>query len=179
MSEATNKEFDNGQIINLLCDDVNSLSWLIHRVPDITKLPFQLVYTLGICYYYFSWTLYATVGIILLMTLGNYGVDKCYEVFDKSKYKWNDKFSNKQNEIITNIKSIKLNSWLPMAEKDMQEGRWIHQVSFYVHHICHFAGHTFWNLIPPLLPIVSYLALSYHGFEISFADTLVASSALW
>ena len=116
----------------MLEDDVYCFDSLFENVPTVVKLPFQIIYTFSVCYFYFSWTLYASVSIILFMTATNFGMNKLWAWFNSSKYGWNDDATNKQYEIINNIKAIKLNSWINIAENDMLEGKRIAEKSMYV-----------------------------------------------
>ena len=74
--------------------------------------------------YYFSWTLYSSIIVILLMTAGNWGVNSLWSWFNESAFKHNDKNTNLLTETINNIKSIKLNSYIDVFKGRLYEGRW-------------------------------------------------------
>ena len=88
VSDATNKEYGTGEMINMLYSGTDTLDDLMSFIPNTLQLPFDVIYTFGVCYYYFSWTLYAS-GLVMLALIGaDYAMDKVREIYYKNR--WDD-----------------------------------------------------------------------------------------
>ena len=95
MSSASNKEFESGEIIELLHCDTDCLESLVDYISTVIELPIQCLYTLGVCLYYFSWTLYASGLVILAMIVVEYGVNFITRKIEESSSDFNSNFRNK------------------------------------------------------------------------------------
>ena len=72
LSSATNKQFEQGEVVNFVQIDANKIYDLSFAFPDVSKFPFLLIYSLIMAYYYFKWTLYGGILLLLVSTITNY-----------------------------------------------------------------------------------------------------------
>ena len=52
ISSATNKRFTQGEIVNFIQVDARKIILFAGRLPNLTKLPFILIYSIIMCFYY-------------------------------------------------------------------------------------------------------------------------------
>ena len=174
VSSATNKSFDQGEIVNFLQIDARKIEDLASAFPDVARLPLILIYCLIMLYYYFKWTLYGAVGALILTSLLNYFLAIWQAKWQKDLMEKVDIWMNALTEIVNNIKVIKLNSytnefmnWLLGKRKD--------EVNSYVKKlIVSLFNWISAIMIPPFIILICFSLLFAHGFELSVADAFAA-----
>jgi hypothetical protein len=61
-------------VINFLQIDANKIQNLASAFPDVSRLPLVLIYCLIMLYYYFKWTLYGAIVVLIVGAVLNYFV---------------------------------------------------------------------------------------------------------
>lgn len=112
LSQATNKQFEQGEIVNFVQIDAPKIYDLAFSFPDVAKLPLLLIYALFMAFYYFKWTLYGGILLLLASSVLNYYLAKFAAGRQKIVMQQIDERMNSLTEIINNIKIIKLNSYI-------------------------------------------------------------------
>ena len=64
VSDATNKEFDNGEIVNFVQVDANRVFWVSQQMATISRIPFLFMIAFTVFFYLFKWTFLAGVGVV-------------------------------------------------------------------------------------------------------------------
>ena len=83
MSSATNKHFSQGEIINFIDVDVEKIPRLVFILPLVARLPIQLLIGLGFLYYYFGYSLFASIGSGALFAFLQYKLNNFkYKIID-------------------------------------------------------------------------------------------------
>ena len=111
ISPSTNKEFEQGEIINFIQVDAEKAWDVAWCFPPIARLPINLIFSVSFLIYFF--------GIYLLPALAIAGIfsafNSCIAIWisriqDKILER-KDKRMNTTTELINSVKVIKLNSW--------------------------------------------------------------------
>jgi ATP-binding cassette subfamily C (CFTR/MRP) protein 1 len=92
--------------------DATKINELAQAFPDVAKLPLILVFSLVMCFYYFKWTFYGGLTLLICGTIVNYFLAILTAKQQKLLMKTKDKRMNTLTEIVNNIKIIKLNSYI-------------------------------------------------------------------
>ena len=109
ISHTTNKDFTKGEIINFINVDVEKISNITFDLSNVVRLPFQLIFAIWFLFYYFDFYLSVSVALGVLFILLNLLIGVMREIFQRKICNEKDKRMIIINEIINNIKAIKLN----------------------------------------------------------------------
>ena len=109
ISRTTNKDFTKGEIINFINVDVEKISNITFDLSNVVRLPFQLIFAIWFLFYYFDFYLSVSVALGVLFILLNLLIGVMREIFQRKICNEKDKRMIIINEIINNIKAIKLN----------------------------------------------------------------------
>ena len=112
LSPATNKEFSQGEIINFIQVDSEKLCEVAFWFPPIARLPIQLIFSVVFLLYHFGYYLLVPVGVATFMIIFNYFIAKWLARLEAYSLERKDKRMNIITEVMSNIKIIKLNSWI-------------------------------------------------------------------
>ena len=110
ISQSTNKKFSQGEIINFINVDVEKLRSITSNLSNAAKLPFQLIFGLGFLFYYFTFLLSSSLIFGILFIILNLLIGLARGIIQKKVYYEKDKRMTITNELISNIKIVKLNS---------------------------------------------------------------------
>lgn len=112
VSPSSNKNFEQGEIINFIQVDavkIRALSW---SAPPVARLPIQLIFGITFLLYYFGWLLFPALGIGCILIVGNFFLSLYLARLEKAVLQRIDERMNASTEAINNIKILKLNSWV-------------------------------------------------------------------
>ena len=112
VSSATNKVYKKGDIISFIQVDAPKVTFLFDTLPEVSRVPFLLVFLLISLYVFIGLTFLAAIGIILIFGVINYYIAKWTANIQVDRMKKLDKRTNRISEVIDNIKLIKFNSWI-------------------------------------------------------------------
>ena len=125
-------------------------------------------------YYYFKWTLYGALGVLIIGAILNYFVAILQANKQKQYMEKVDLRMNCLTEIVNNIKIIKLNSYTEYFMNRLLGKRAIEIWQLIIKIIVIIVN---WNaaiLIPPILILTCFSLLLAHGFTMSVADAFAA-----
>jgi ABC-type multidrug transport system fused ATPase/permease subunit len=130
LSTATNKKFKRGDIINFCAVDSRFLIIIAEQLPQVARLPFQMVAGVIMLYLYFGIGLTASLVIILILLFLNFFMAKLTMKYAKRTMMAKDVRMNKTTEALDNILHIKFNSWIQrfidyVGETRDVEEKWI------------------------------------------------------
>ena len=74
MSNATNKKFTTGEIINFVQSDAGQLYWLSGFLPGMATIPFTLLFCVVSLFYYLGYTFFVGIFIIAISFAANYKI---------------------------------------------------------------------------------------------------------
>jgi len=109
ITPSTNKEFDNGKIINFIQIDADRAEEIAWEFPKIANLPIQLLFGLIFLYYYFGYFLFPACVIGIVLFVINFYITLWSSSLQCKILERKDERMNTTSEIINNIKTVKLN----------------------------------------------------------------------
>ena len=112
ITPSTNKDFEQGQIINFIQVDAERAFDVVWSFPPVARLPIQLIFGLGFLFYYFGLYLLPALGVVAVLTILNFLISLWIASIQDEVLKRKDKRMNTTTEVVNNIKIIKLNSWV-------------------------------------------------------------------
>jgi ABC-type multidrug transport system fused ATPase/permease subunit len=112
VSPSTNKQFEQGEIVNFIQVDVEKAYEITLVFPQVARLPIQLIFCLAFLFYHFKYYLFAGFGIAIVIIVLNYYIAIYNSKLQDTILKRKDERMNTTTEIISSIKIIKLNSWI-------------------------------------------------------------------
>jgi ABC-type multidrug transport system fused ATPase/permease subunit len=104
VSPSTNKQFEQGEIVNFIQVDAEKACEIAWWFPPVARLPIQLIFCLAFLFYHFKYYLFVGFGIAIVTIVFNYYV----AIYNSKK----DERMNTTTEVISSMKIIKLNSWI-------------------------------------------------------------------
>lgn len=111
VSSATNKSFNKGDIVSLIQIDANKIEFLFETLPNVSRIPFLLVFLIITLYMFVGMTFAVAIGLIIMFGITNYFLAKWSAAVQKKRMKKVDKRTNCISEVVDNIRLIKFNSW--------------------------------------------------------------------
>jgi ABC-type transport system involved in cytochrome bd biosynthesis fused ATPase/permease subunit len=123
MSNATNKKYSTGEVINFVQSDAPMLYWLSGFLPQIATIPFILGFCICALFYLLGWTFFAGIFILLLSMVVNYFISKRDRAITKVLKKAQDARVALTTEALTNIKILKIYGWTDIFKGLIQEKR--------------------------------------------------------
>ncbi|KAI5970206.1 YCF1 [Candida margitis] len=111
LSNESKQESSTGDIVNLMSVDVQRLQDLSQNLQIIWSGPFQIIICLYSLHGLIGNSMWAGVAIMLIMIPLNAAIAKKQKQLQKTQMKYKDKRSRLINEILNNIKSLKLYGW--------------------------------------------------------------------
>lgn len=111
LSNETKQESNTGDIVNLMSVDVQRLQDLVQNLQIIWSGPFQIVLCLYSLHGLLGNSMWAGVGIMVVMIPLNAVIAKIQKRLQKTQMKNKDERSRLISEILSNIKSLKLYGW--------------------------------------------------------------------
>ena len=129
-------------------------------------------------FYYFSWTLYGGIILLLSSSVVNYFISKWFAAWQRICMKASDAWMNVLTEIVNNIKIIKLNSYIESFNKRLMESRMKEIWAYYKRFMVGFLNYLSSITVPPLLSLTCFALLVAHGFDMSVSDSFAAVNIL-
>lgn len=111
MSNETKQESSTGDIVNLMSVDVQRLQDLVQNLQIIWSGPFQIFLCLYSLHGLIGNSMWAGVAIMVVMIPLNAVIARIQKSLQKTQMKNKDERSRLINEILNNIKSLKLYGW--------------------------------------------------------------------
>ena len=71
ISNATNKDFTPGEVVNFVQVDSQRFVWMFVQAGDVAQVPFIVVICFGFLYYYLSWAFFAGFVVFLIAFVVN------------------------------------------------------------------------------------------------------------
>ncbi|KAL6451454.1 YCF1 Metal resistance protein YCF1 [Candida maltosa Xu316] len=111
LSNEAKQESSTGDVVNLMSVDVQRLQDLVQNLQIIWSGPFQIVLCLYSLHSLLGNAMWAGVAIMIIMIPLNAVIAKTQKRLQKTQMKYKDERSRLINEILNNIKSLKLYGW--------------------------------------------------------------------
>ncbi|KAI3406538.2 YCF1 [Candida oxycetoniae] len=111
LSNDSKQESSTGDIVNLMSVDVQRLQDLVQNLQIVWSGPFQIIICLYSLHGLIGNAMWAGVAIMIIMIPLNAVIAKTQKKLQKTQMKYKDKRSRLINEILNNIKSLKLYAW--------------------------------------------------------------------
>ena len=111
ISNATNKQFESGQIVNFVQVDAERLFWICFQLSEIVQVPFVLGLSFAFSFYYFGWMFCAGLGVFLIAIVFNLAIGLYYNKNEKIVMRRKGRRMKVTTESINNMKMLKLYSW--------------------------------------------------------------------
>ena len=111
ISNATNKSFQSGEIVNFVEVDAERLFWLCYQLSEMVQVPIVLSLSFSFAFYFFGYVFFAGLGVfvvagILFLFMAEYQSNQ-YEIYMRRK----DRRMVTTTESINNIRMLKLYAW--------------------------------------------------------------------
>ncbi|KAI8300472.1 Metal resistance protein YCF1 [Colletotrichum sp. SAR11_240] len=100
-----------GDIVNYMAVDAQRLQDLTQFAQQVWSAPFQIIICMVSLYQLVGWSMLAGIGVMIIMMPAHGFIARIMRNLQKEQMKNKDKRSRLINEIITNMKSIKLYAW--------------------------------------------------------------------
>ena len=110
ISGSTNKEYTHGEIVNFINIDVEKIMNLAINISYAVKLPFEIIFGLVLLFYYFQFSLFASIGLAGVFIIISHLLTVTRAFLQRKAYHEKDKRMEATNEAVNNIKLIKFNS---------------------------------------------------------------------
>ncbi|KAI5956694.1 YCF1 [Candida theae] len=111
LSNESKQESSTGDIVNLMSVDVQRLQDLSQNLQIVWSGPFQIIICLYSLHGLIGNSMWAGVAIMVIMIPLNAAIARKQKQLQKTQMKYKDKRSRLINEILNNIKSLKLYGW--------------------------------------------------------------------
>ena len=111
ISNATNKDFSQGEIVNFVQVDSERLLWVCFQLSSVTQIPLVFGLAFGLAFYEFGVSFFAGVGVIILAIVINLLIGIWYNKTQKVVMARKDARMGVTTESINNAKMLKLYSW--------------------------------------------------------------------
>ncbi|RLV89993.1 Metal resistance protein YCF1 [Spathaspora sp. JA1] len=111
LSNESKQESSTGDIVNLMSVDVQRLQDLVQNLQIVWSGPFQIVLCLMSLHGLIGNSMWAGVAIMIIMIPLNAVIARIQKRLQKTQMKYKDERSRLINEILNNIKSLKLYGW--------------------------------------------------------------------
>nr|XP_036584697.1 ABC metal ion transporter [Colletotrichum truncatum]KAF6794347.1 ABC metal ion transporter [Colletotrichum truncatum] len=100
-----------GDIVNYMAVDAQRLQDLTQFAQQVWSAPFQIIICMVSLYRLVGWSMLAGIGVMIIMMPAHGFIARLMRNLQKEQMKNKDKRSRLINEIINNMKSIKLYAW--------------------------------------------------------------------
>ena len=111
ISNATNKSFESGQIVNFVQVDAQRLLWICLQLAELVQVPYVIGISFAFFFYYFGIYFFAGLGVFAVALLFNMALGLWYNKAEKVYLRRKDRRMKVTTESINNIKMLKLYSW--------------------------------------------------------------------
>jgi ABC-type bacteriocin/lantibiotic exporter with double-glycine peptidase domain len=123
ISEATNKEFDQGEIVNFVQVDAERVFWLCYASGFVSRIPFLFIIAFGAFFYYFKWTFMSGVAVLILAIASQAMLAMWLGKVQTTMMAAKDDRMIVTTEALNNPKMLKLYSWTDNFIKRIQRKR--------------------------------------------------------
>jgi len=111
ISDATNKEFDQGEIVNFVQVDCNQIFWLCYRLTSISRIPFLFLLSFIAFFWYFKWS-FLTGFLVVILAIGSQTmISRYFGRVQKVMMQAKDARMKVTTEALNHPKMLKLYSW--------------------------------------------------------------------
>jgi ATP-binding cassette, subfamily C (CFTR/MRP), member 1 len=111
VSEATNKDFDNGEIISFIQVDATRISWLCFILPGIVRAPLLIAVAFTTFYHFYQWTFLSGFAVVFVAILSQVFTGMQFGKAIKEMMQAKDDRLNITTEALNNPKMLKLYGW--------------------------------------------------------------------
>ena len=123
LSQATNKSFGLGEVVNFCQVDAMQLMYMCFSLNDATTLPLVLIYSFTYLFYTLGLSFFSGIGVFLVAFVTNAILGVKLEKYQSIMMKKKDLRMNHTNEALSNIKTLKFYQWTDIFEKEIQQRR--------------------------------------------------------
>jgi len=123
ISDATNKEFEQGEIVNFVQVDSDRIFWLCYSVSSISRVPFVFLLAFGAFFYYYKWTFLSGFVVIILAVITQTITGVYLSKIQKRLMEAKDARMKVTTEALNYPKMLKLYSWEKNFVKRIQRKR--------------------------------------------------------
>jgi ABC-type multidrug transport system fused ATPase/permease subunit len=117
ISPATNKGFQEGQIIELMSSDAQKAEEIFEMISGLCKIPTNTIYTFVMLLWYYQSSFLVSLVPFLFSFVSNRYFGTRRKIMQKQMKGLRDAKSNEINEILTNAKMLKLYGWQDQFKK--------------------------------------------------------------
>ena len=123
LSEATNKEFDHGEIVNFVQVDANRVFMVCQQVILVARTPFLFLIAFTAFFYYYQWTFLSGIAVMGIAI----GIQTCTSIkmskIQKRVMEAKDTRMRVTTESLNHVKMLKLYSWVRNFVKRIHKKR--------------------------------------------------------
>lgn len=174
ISEATNKDFREGQIMTLISKDANEADRLLHLIAAIVHMVLNTFLTFAYLSYFFgkSFMAVALVGAVA------FSLNKQFSGRQKEigieRERLSDIKNNLLSEMLNNIKMLKLYGWQPEFESRILNARVLEMAKYREQLRNNAVINSIGNFIVNVIPAISFSAFIGSGNVLDLAMALTA-----
>lgn len=178
VTSSSNKKFNNAKVNDLIHDKSGKLCEIFHRVPRFVCLPVNFIFSTCYLYYHMG---NAFIGGFILFALSiymNYKIDNQRREMWKSCHRNYEKRITLVEELIENIKTLKLNCWTNIWRDQVREARLYEHDQWYKMNLKNKAIDLITGNVSNALRIVVYTTFFATGNKIGLGEALSVESTL-
>lgn len=83
ISNATNKKFGSGEVVNFISVDAERIYWLCFQLASVAQVPFVFMLGFALLFYEFGISFLVGLGVFVIMVLVNLGIGAYFEYIEK------------------------------------------------------------------------------------------------
>lgn len=119
LSHATNKKFKQGEIVNFVQADAESMIGFYFSMGSVSTIPIVLIYSFSYLFYLLGLSFLAGLSVFFIALFFNAILGLVIEKVDTKLMKAKDDRMNHTTEALNNIKTLKFYSWTDAFEKEI------------------------------------------------------------
>jgi ATP-binding cassette, subfamily C (CFTR/MRP), member 2 len=156
ISDATNKEFESGEIVNFVQVDAERIFWLCYSISSVAKIPFVFLVAFVAFFWYFGWCFLSGLSVVLLAVIVQSQLGVWLSRVQKRVMETKDARMKVTTEALTNTKMLKLYSWQKNFIKRIWRRRQKEVVQLRIQGFGYACMISLLYLFPNLLPAVVF-----------------------
>lgn len=123
ISNASNKEFAEGELLGLMTEDAQKADDIFHMIAGLCHMPFNTFGTFFFLLYYFGTSFLVSLAILIVAFFLNKTVGLQRKQMHKEMKNFEDQASNELNEVLSNAKMLKLYGWQEKFKERIRDRR--------------------------------------------------------
>lgn len=118
-SASTNKIFNEGELTNFVQVDAQTAFNLCFQLTDILSMPIVLVVAFVFLFHTLGLSFFSGIGVFITGFIANFGISYMIQKLNKEFMKKKDARMNLTQQVLSNIKTIKLYSWQDFFQNEV------------------------------------------------------------